>query len=65
MKNKKRIALIVCLIAACILFSGCAESNSAKLARLEKEAEEARQAAKEAQEDYDKLNSFLNKYGNK
>ncbi len=65
MKALKRIILVVCLVFTAFLLSSCAESNSDKLARLEREAAEARQAAKEAQEDYDKLNNFLNKYGNK
>lgn len=68
MKNKKRVVLILLAIFMALMLNGCAESSSDKLARLEKEADEARQKAKEAQDDYENLERLvntINTYGGK
>ena len=63
--NKMKVIVLSVLFAVIILMlSGCGESDSAKLSRLEREAVQKRQAANEAQDAYRQLKDFTDKYGN-
>lgn len=59
MKMWKRIISLFLFILIAITLCSCGESDEAKLSRLQNEAAQKRQAATEAQNNYNKLKSFL------
>ena len=64
MKNrKKRIIAVLMAVAISLLLCGCGESDSARLDRLTREAEQKRREAQEAKDNYDSLKNFMDKYG--
>ena len=53
MRNrKKRIIVVLMAVVISLLLCGCGESDSAKLDRLTREAEQKRREAQEAKDDY-------------
>ncbi len=64
MSTTKRIISVLLLIIMLFTLCGCGESDSARSKRLEREAAEANQKAKEAMDNYRQLKDFYDKYGN-
>lgn len=62
-KHKKRIVFIVIVSLISLLLCGCGESDSARLDRLTREAEQKRREAQEAKDKYNSLKNFMDKYG--
>lgn len=62
-KHKKRIVFIVIVSLISLLLCGCGESDSARLDRLTREAEQKRREAQEAKDNYNSLKNFMDKYG--
>lgn len=64
MKNVKRIILVSISILSLFVLSSCSESDEAKLKRLQDDATQKRKEAQEAQDKYNMLKDFVDKYGN-
>lgn len=64
MKNVKRIILVSISILSLFVLSSCGESDEAKLKRLQDDATQKRKEAQEAQDNYNMLKNFVDKYGN-
>lgn len=62
---KKKCFYFFMIVMVALLLCGCGESDDEKLSRLQKEAEQARREAQQAQDDYNTLKNFVDKYGNK
>ena len=64
MTKFKKIIAVILLLATVLTLCSCGESSEAKLKRLEKQAAESREKAKQAKDNYNQLKDFFDKYGN-
>ncbi|MBR1586325.1 MAG: hypothetical protein IJ662_12355 [Clostridia bacterium] len=65
MKNKmKKFTVLFVITILSFILCGCGESDSAKLDRLTREAEQKKREAQEARDNYNTLKNFMDKYGN-
>ena len=63
MRAFRRVFTFFLLGALALCLCSCGESTDARLNRLRKEEAQAKQAAKEAQDNYRQLKDFADKYG--
>ena len=64
-KHKKRFVLLLLLLTLSLLLCGCGESDSAKLNRLTKEADQKKREAQEAKDNYNTIKNYVDNYGGK